>query len=160
MHKLKTTINFLVENFFGYVGILMILIATYGVFARTVLEISSPWIEEALKLLFVWSIFTCAGLAFISKELISLDLINEKFSKNKKVTLILNIIQNLIGLIFGGLCVVWSIDIISVQFMTMEATTVLGIPLFIINIGFLLGNLIIVVSAIIHIFQSINNYKK
>ena len=51
-----------VKSLFGYVGIIMILIETYAVFARNVLKTAAPWTDETLKLLFVWSIFICSGL--------------------------------------------------------------------------------------------------
>lgn len=159
MHKFRSLCNDIFENIFGYVGIIMIFVATYGVFARTLLHISSPWIEEALKLLFVWSIFTCAGVAFLHKELIGLNLINEKFAHNKKITLMLEIVQNVIPFIFGLLCVIWSIDILSVQIMTGECTTVLQLPLWIINLGFLFGNLLIVIFAVVLLYRAVKQYQ-
>ena len=49
-----------VKRIFGYVGIVMILIETYAVFARNVLKAPAPWTDETLKMLFVWSIFVCS----------------------------------------------------------------------------------------------------
>ena len=42
-----------VKSIFGYVGIIMILIETYAVFARNVLKAPAPWTDETLKMLFV-----------------------------------------------------------------------------------------------------------
>ena len=38
-----------VKSIFGYVGIIMILIETYAVFARNVLKAPAPWTDETLK---------------------------------------------------------------------------------------------------------------
>ena len=73
MTSLLRRLNLGAETFFGFVGIAMIFIASYSVLARTVLHISATWTDEVLKMLFVWSIFTCSGLAFLKGELIGLE---------------------------------------------------------------------------------------
>lgn len=147
MNSFLQKLNTAAENFFGYIGIAMILIASYSVLARTVLEISATWTDEVLKMLFVWSIFTCSGLAFYKGELIGLDLIFEKL-KDKPIPLaVTRLLQNLFSLLFGVMTVIFAIDIIDVQIMTGESTTVVQIPLWLINIGFLLGNFMLAVFA-------------
>ena len=148
MSSLLRIMNRSAESLFGYIGIAMIFIASYSVLARTVLHISATWTDEVLKMLLVWSIFTCSGLAFLKGELIGLDIIFEKL-KNKPTLLALSkLVQNLFSLLFGCLTVMFAINIIDVQIMTGEATTVVQIPLWIINLGFLLGNFLISCFAI------------
>ena len=144
--------NLIIENLFGFVGIAMIVIASYSVLARTVLHISATWTDEVLKMLFVWSIFTCSGLAFFKGELIGLDLIFEKLKDYPILTNIVKIIQNSVSLIFGVLTVFFAINIIDVQYMTGEATTVVQIPLWIINIGFLFGSFLLSIFALRNIY--------
>ena len=144
--------NLIIENLFGFVGIAMILIASYSVLARTVLHISATWTDEVLKMLFVWSIFACSGLAFFKGELIGLDLIFEKLKDYPILTDIVKIIQNSVSLIFGVLTVFFAINIIDVQYMTGEATTVVKIPLWIINIGFLLGSFLLSIFALRNVY--------
>lgn len=67
-----------IEWLFGLVGVVMILVETYAVLARNVLLVSTPWVDELLKLLFVWSIFVCSALAFLSDDLISLTLLEDR----------------------------------------------------------------------------------
>ena len=62
LNKFISSLDFL----FGLVGIVMILIATYAVFARNVLIISTPWSDELLKLLFVWSIYIGSAILFMN----------------------------------------------------------------------------------------------
>lgn len=137
-----------VKNIFGYVGILMILIETYSVFARNVLKIPSPWTDETLKLLFVWSIFICAGLAFLGDELIGLDLLGEKISGNRKAYGSLKLVQYVMGLIMGGFSTFWGFQIILTQIATNERTAVVKYPLWVINMGFLGGSIMIMVFAL------------
>ena len=64
MNGFVEKLNKVLEVILGMIGIAMILIQTYAVFARNVLQVASPWSDEALKLLFVWTIFTGAAMAF------------------------------------------------------------------------------------------------
>lgn len=148
MNGALNKLNGATENFFGYIGIAMILIASYSVLARTVLEISATWTDEVLKMLFVWSIFTCSGLAFYKGELIGLDLIFEKLQNRPAALALARFLQNFFSLVFGVLTVVFAVNIIDVQLMTGEATTVVQIPLWLINVGFLLGNIMIAAFAL------------
>ena len=50
------------ETLFGFIGVVMILVETYAVLARNVLIVSTPWVDELLKLLFVWICWLCAGI--------------------------------------------------------------------------------------------------
>ena len=50
-----------IEWLFGLVGVMMILVETYAVLARNVLLVSTPWVDELLKLLFVWSMIPMLG---------------------------------------------------------------------------------------------------
>ena len=60
LDKFVSGLNFI----FGIVGIIMVFIATYAVLARNVLIVSTPWSDELLKLLFVWSIYVGSAILF------------------------------------------------------------------------------------------------
>ena len=62
---------------FGLVGTAMILVSTYGVFARNVLQLSAPWTDEALKLLDICMIFIMSAVVFLRDEHIALTLIED-----------------------------------------------------------------------------------
>ena len=160
MTSLLRRLNLGAETFFGFVGIAMIFIASYSVLARTVLHISATWTDEVLKMLFVWSIFTCSGLAFLKGELIGLDLIFEKLRDKPVLLSLTKLLQNLFTLLFGCMTVVFAVNIIDVQIMTGEATTVVQIPLWIINLGFLLGNFLLACFALYKAFQCLKDLKQ
>ncbi|MCC8026088.1 MAG: TRAP transporter small permease [Clostridium sp.] len=148
-----------VKSLFGYVGIIMILIETYAVFARNVLKTAAPWTDETLKLLFVWSIFICSGLAFMGDELIGLDLLPEWLSKKPKAYGGIKVIQYVLGLIFGVFTTYWGFNIILTQLSTNETTAVVKYPLWIINLGFFIGSVMITVFALWKIFDSRTYFK-
>ena len=139
-----------VEWLFGLVGVVLILVATYAVLARHVLLIPTPWVDELLKLLFVWSIFVCSALAFLSDDLISLTLLEDgarEQGKEKKYG-VFKLIQYVVALVISGLIVLQLLTIVSTQISTGEATTVLKYPLWALNTGVLLGMGLIAVFAI------------
>ena len=142
-----------VKSIFGYVGIIMILIETYAVFARNVLKAPAPWTDETLKMLFVWSIFVCSSLAFMGDELIGLDLIQEKIADNRKAYGGLKILQYALGLVFGVLTTNWGLNIILMQLSTNEKTAV------VINMCFLLESLQLVIFALWKIYDCRKYFK-
>ena len=148
-----------VKSIFGYVGIIMILIETYAVFARNVLKTPAPWTDETLKMLFVWSIFVCSSLAFMGDELIGLDLIQEKIADNRKAYGGLKVLQYTLGLVFGVVTTNWGLNIILTQLSTNEKTAVVKYPLWIINMGFLLGSVLLVIFALWKIYDCRKYFK-
>lgn len=149
-----------VKSIFGYAGIIMILIETYAVFARNVLKTAAPWTDETLKLLFVWSIFICSSLAFMGDELIGLDLLPEWLSGRPKAYGGIKILQYVLGLIFGSFATYWGVNIILTQLSTNETTAVVKYPLWVINMGFLIGSVMIVVFALWKIYDSRKYFKE
>lgn len=132
LNKFISSLDFL----FGLVGIVMILIATYAVFARNILIVSTPWSDELLKLLFVWSIYIGSAILFMNDGLISLTLIEDKYKESKPVVYgTLKAIQYLAGIGICGLITSQMVTIVGTQMRTGEATTVLKYPLWIMNTG-------------------------
>ena len=128
-----------IEWLFGLVGVMMILVETYAVLARNVLLVSTPWVDELLKLLFVWSIFVCSALA-------------KEQGKMKKYG-VFKMIQYLVALVISGMIVAQLLTIVNTQMTTGEATTVLKYPLWVLNTGVLLGMALIAVFAIIKLVE-------
>lgn len=150
-----------VEALFGVVGIVMILVETYAVMARNILQISTPWSDELLKLLFVWSIFVCSALAFLNDELISLTLFEDDAKEKGKMALygIFKVIQYVATLVISGLLVYQIWTIVNTQLSTGEATTVLKYPLWIMNSGILVGMVLTVVFGVIKLVDTAKYFK-
>ncbi len=149
------------ELLFGFVGLIMIMIASYGVLARNVLQTPVPWTDEALKLMFVWAIFVVGALGFLSNDLISLTLVEDSFKeKGKKVIYnAIKIIQYLVAIAVNAALCSQLMTIISTQISTGETTTVIQYPLWILNVGMLVGSALIVVMGVFKIIESIKDMK-
>ena len=148
-------LNKVLEVILGTIGIAMILIQTYAVFARNVLQVASPWTDEALKLLFVWTIFTGAAMAFYIDDAICLTLVEDsKMVKNRPAVYgIMKIIQFACA-VAVALFMMWHLrTIIGTQMSTGEATTVLKYPLWIMNSGIMVGMIFTVFYGVIKLID-------
>lgn len=143
------------ETLFGFIGVVMILVETYAVLARNVLIISTPWVDELLKLLFVWIVFVGSALAFQTDELISLTMAEDSAKEKKQMVkyTVLKVIQYVIALGVSALLVSQLFTIVTTQMSTGEATTVIKYPLWILNSGILIGMLLIVIMAIVKLVE-------
>lgn len=97
--------------------------------------------DELLKLLFVWSIFVCSALAFLSDDLISLTLLEDRAKEQGKMKKygVFKMIQYAVALVISGMIVAQLLTIVNTQMTTGEATTVLKYPLWVLNTGVLLS---------------------
>ena len=147
---------------FGFVGIAMILVETYAVFGRNVLKIATPWTDEFLKLLFVWSIFVGAALSFMDDSSICLTLVedSEKVRKKPSAYGVLKVIQYATGFGVSAFMIKHLATIISTQMRTGEATTVMAYPLWFINMGLMVGMVLVCIFAVIKIFDCRKYFQK
>lgn len=162
MKSIISKMSAVMEWIFGLAGIVMICVATYGVFARNILKVSAPWTDEFLKLLFVWTIFVCSALAFASDEMISLTLVedSEKAGKSPALYGALKVIQYMGSLIVGALLSSQLVTIIGTQISTGEASTVMKYPLWTMNLGVFIGVLLIMIISIAKLIGCIKYFKK
>jgi len=161
MNKFSSKVMPVVEQLFGYIGVIMILVETYAVFSRNVTHVATPWVDELLKLLFVWAIFVCSALSFWSDDLISLTLVEDAYKEKKPAVYgALKAIQLVCALIFGGLLTYQLITIVQTQMGTGETTTVIQYPLWIMNLGVLTGMVLIVIFGVIKLVGCKKYFKK
>lgn len=146
--KVNSGLNFL----FGIAGIIMVLVASYAVLARNVLLVSTPWSDELLKLIFIWTIYMGSAVLFMSDELISLTLLEDKYKESKpKVYGSLKAIQYVAAVGISALLTSQLFTIVSTQMNTGEATTVLKYPLWVMNLGMLLGLGLIAIYGVVKV---------
>ena len=147
--KVNSGLNFL----FGIAGIIMVLVASYAVLARNVLLVSTPWSDELLKLIFIWTIYMGSAVLFMNDELISLTLLEDKYKESKpKVYGSLKAIQYVAAVGISALLTSQLFTIVSTQMNTGEATTVLKYPLWVMNLGMLLGLGLIAIYGVVYVF--------
>lgn len=150
MKKMMDKVNSVLNVLFGLIGIVMVLVASYTVLARNVLIVSTPWADELLKLLFVWSIYVGSAVLFSDDSLIALTLVEDKYKEEKPAVYgVLKAIQYAGAIGICGLITSQLFTIVGTQMSTGEATTVLRYPLWIMNLGMLLGLALIVVLGVL-----------
>ena len=147
---------------FGFVGIAMILVETYAVFGRNVLKIATPWTDEFLKLLFIWSIFVGAAMSFLDDSSICLTLVEDSAGVRKRPAVygVLKVIQYITGFGVSAFMIKHLATIISTQMRTGEATTVMAYPLWFINMGLMVGMVLVCIFAVIKIFDCRKYFQK
>ncbi len=162
MKNISSKLVPLTEQILGCIGLIMIVIETYAVFARNILHTSTPWVDEALKLMFVWIVFVGTALCFRTDELISLTLIEDDLKEKKKFFPygVMKVIQYVAAVGMSILLVVQLFTIIGTQMSTGEATTVIKYPLWVMNLGVLLGVILIVITGIFKIMDTFQYFKK
>lgn len=141
------------EVILGLVGVLMILIETYSVFCRNVTHWSTPWVDEVLRLMFVWIVFIGAAIAFRTDELISLTLIEDGYKDKGKMFPynVMKLIQYIVALIVAIMLTGQEWTTMVGQMATGEITAITGYPVWIKSFGILIGFVILVILAVIKI---------
>jgi TRAP-type C4-dicarboxylate transport system permease small subunit len=153
MKNVSSKLINIIENLFGLCGVVMILIESYMVLARNVMQIATPWADEVQRLLFIWSIFVVSAFAFLSDTLISLTLVEDSNVVRKRPVIlgIIKITQYAAALIYSGVLSKQLITILTTQLTTGEVTAVLRYPLWVLNAGVFLGTALVVFFAILKI---------
>jgi TRAP-type C4-dicarboxylate transport system permease small subunit len=154
MNRLAAGFAKTVENLIGYFVVVTICLVTYGVAAR-MLDISVAWTDELLRAIFLWLIFIAAALAYKTGNLIGFDLLNDVLAKRPRLLFCLKFLQCTGALVFGVFMSIHMLTIVSTQFSTDEFTPVLGLPLWFVNSGCLLGSVLTVMFALQKFFQLI-----
>ena len=149
------------EFILGMIGVAMILIATYSVFCRHVTHWSTPWVDEVLRLMFVWIVFVGAAIAYRSDDLISLTLVEDSWKEKKKILPhnVLKMIQYVIALIISVLLTQQEWMTMIGQIKTGEATQITGYPIWIKSFGILIGFVLMTVIALVKIIRLARTFK-
>ena len=150
------------EFILGMAGVIMILIETYSVFCRNVTHWSTPWVDEVLRLIFVWIVFIGGAIAFRTDDLISLTMIEDSFKDKGKMVpyKVMKLIQYAAALLIAGMLVVQEFTTMMGQIRTGEATAITGYPIWVKTFGILLGFVILLILAVVKIVNTAVSLKK
>ena len=155
MKSFMDKLNKFLEVALGLIGIAMILVQTYAVFARNVIQVASPWSDEVLKLLFVWTIFIGAAMSFNIDDAICLTLVEDSKPIKSRPAIYgtMKIIQ-FAAATGVALFMIWHLrTIIGTQMSTGEATTVLKYPLWVMNTGIMVGMILTVFYGVVKLID-------
>ena len=149
------------EFIFGMLGVAMILIETYSVFCRNVTHWSTPWVDEVLRLMFVWIVFVGAAIAYRSDDLISLTLVEDGWKGKGKVLPhnVIKMIQYVIALIISILLTQQEWTTMIGQMQTGEATQITGYPIWVKSFGILIGFVLMTIIALIKIIKLARTFR-
>lgn len=149
------------EFILGMIGVAMILIETYSVFCRNVTHWSTPWVDEVLRLMFVWIVFVGAAIAYRSDDLISLTLVEDSWKEKRKILPrnVLKMIQYVIALIISVLLTQQEWTTMIGQIKTGEATQITGYPIWIKSFGILIGFVLMTLIALVKIIRLARTFK-
>lgn len=149
------------EFILGMVGVAMILIETYSVFCRNVTHWSTPWVDEILRLMFVWIVFVGAAIAYRSDDLISLTLIEDSWKEKNKILpyKVVKMIQYVVALIVSIMLTQQEWTTMLGQMATGEATQITGYPIWIKSFGILIGFVLLTLIALVKIIRLAKTFR-
>lgn len=162
MKKFSAGFSKAMEFILGMAGVIMILIETYSVFCRNITHWSTPWVDEVLRLIFVWIVFIGAAIALNTDELISLTLIEDKYKEKGKAVPYntLKVIQYAAALVVAVLLSQQEWVTMMGQVATGEATAITGYPVWIKSFGILVGFVLMAIIALVKLIGTCKNFKK
>lgn len=113
MNKMKRTIKFLdqINNFIGKMAswsiIVIMLLILFEVFSRRIFNQPTIWTLEIITMIFGFHFMMIAGYGLLTKSLVSVDVIYERFSKRVKaiidiVTYSFLFLPFVLGVLYGG----------------------------------------------------------
>lgn len=150
------------EFVLGMVGVIMILIETYSVFCRNVTHWSTPWVDEILRLMFVWIVFIGGAIAFKSDDLISLTMVEDSLKEKGKVIpySVMKLIQYVTALVVAVILTGHEYSTMINQMGTGEAAPITGYPTWLKTFGILIGFLIFDILGVLKTAGVIKSIKE
>lgn len=128
------------EYTLGFIVFVWVMIVNVGILTRYVLKVAIPWSEELTVLLFNWVIFIGAAMASLKREHITISILQDVLRGKAKT--IVQILQNLLFIVFVGVASFQSWKIVLLQARTEQFTAILNIPVYITTLALSLGSLI------------------
>jgi len=139
------------------IGIVLLLAVI--VLLRYVIKEDIQGIEELLLLPAFYLYFIGASYASYENSHISADMSND-FIKNQRVRYIVNLLALLITFVSSVFFFVWSFNQFYWSYTTKGATSIWGIPLYIVYSSVLVSFVLIVLYNLVHFVNRIRDWKK
>lgn len=96
--QLGDTIAKILKNFLFIIFTFMVIIVIIQIFRRYFFGSSFPWVEEAARYLFIWTIFIASAIGVKEKGHASVEFLLKKMETKKKYTII--IVKHLLLIFF------------------------------------------------------------
>ena len=153
-----TKLELITQYVLGTAVLCTILFVNFGVVSRLLL-IPASWTDEMLQIFVVWLVFIVSAIAFKVDGLISLELLEEMLRKRPMAYKMLKLIQALLGMIFVFFMLIQTYSIVSSQYFTQEVSPVMGLPLWIKNLGYFLGCVLFCIFGVWQMSDRIRAFK-
>lgn len=142
---------------FGIWVLFAICLQTWGVISRNLLSWSTAWIDDIQRLNFIWLIWILAAVTYGSRGLIRLDLLQSKLVSSPRVYHLVSLGITLVELVFGASFLLLSSRILSTHLGSGETTVSIGIPVWLLTTGFVIGCLLLAIFALRNAGRDIRN---
>ena len=150
MHKLRNTIDLIVERVLVILMALLTLDVLWQVVSRYLTPSPSSWTEELARFLLIWVAILGAAYMTGKKAHISIDLISSKLEKeaNERLQKFIHILILLFGLF---VLVIGGINLINITLTNGQTSTAMRVPLGYIYLVIPLSGILIMFYSILHI---------
>ncbi|MFC0673209.1 TRAP transporter small permease [Brachybacterium hainanense] len=136
-----------VAGVFGAWVLLAICLQTWGVLSRNVLSWSTAWLDDLQRLNFIWLIWVLAAVAYGTRGLIRLDLLQSALTGRPRAYHAVSLGIAVFELIFGLSFTVLGARILQTHLGSGETTVAISLPVWVLTSGFVIGSLLISVFA-------------
>ena len=133
----------------------MTMIVFYQVVARIVFKWSSPALEESARFIMIWSIFIGAVVTTREDGHIKMG----GFVRTQKGKLIFDLISKVITLAFLCVFVQWSYEFTVHSWQKSMSSIVLGVPLVVVHVCFLVTGTLMVFHTLIHLISRVGEVR-
>lgn len=133
---------------FGAWILLAICLQTWGVLSRNLLNWSTAWLDDIQRLNFIWLIWILAAVAYGTRGLIRLDLLQAALVKRPRTYHAVSSGIALIELVFGTSLLLLGLRILSTHLSSGETTVAIGLPVWLLTTGFVIGCLLLTLFAL------------
>lgn len=123
-----------------------IILENFIVFARFILQRSYAWSDEVFTTTFIWLIFIGCAIACVTNKHIEITILTDALHGKSKT--LLQIIQNLLMLVFIIILFVTSIEICRMQASVNQITPILRLPVWSQTIAMSVGSAAWIVATI------------
>lgn len=146
--NLRTGAEKAVAIVFGTWVLLAICLQTWGVISRNLLSWSTAWLDDLQRLNFIWLIWILAAVAYGTRGLIRLDLLQSRLAGSPRLYHVVSLGITLVELIFGVAFTVLGGRILMTHLGSGETTVSLGIPVWVLTSGFVVGCVLFALFAV------------
>lgn len=130
---MKKVLHFLDDNLEKCLGTALVICMTVIIFLEVIFrytEVKAPWTEELARYMFVWMIYLGCSAAIKLRKHLKIDAVQLLFSE--KVNFVLDIISNVVFLIFCGILIYNGADLLyKIGFIQHQASPAMHLPMII-----------------------------